>query len=116
MNLTFEKFARINRERQQAWPNKVAWTGADKGNELAGETGEACNIIKKLRRIETGTSGTDPSHALQLLGMLGDELADVVICAQLVAEFYGINLEEALIDKFNATSLKVGLPQRLPAS
>lgn len=40
------------------------WTGDDivslsfRGNELAGETGEACNVIKKLERERLGYIGS----------------------------------------------------------
>jgi NTP pyrophosphatase (non-canonical NTP hydrolase) len=50
------------------------------GVELAGEAGEACNIIKKLVREELGLRGSRAT-----LQDLADELADVVICVDLIA-------------------------------
>lgn len=44
---------------------------------------------------------------------LAEELADVVICADLIAMSVGVDLGQATIDKFNATSEKVDLPTRL---
>ena len=44
---------------------------------------------------------------------LAQELADVVICCDLVAMSEGIDLDAAVADKFNETSAKVGLPTRL---
>lgn len=71
--------------------------------ELAGEVGEACNAGKKLARHELGLVGgvSDVTH-------LREELADVVICVDLVAIKAGIDLEKAVVDKFNATSRKHG--------
>ena len=46
-------------------------------------------------------------------GQLAEELADVVICADLVALGEGIDLQQAVINKFNATSRKVGLSTML---
>ena len=91
------------------------WQGADgvalpppdlsfRGNELAGETGEACNVIKKLERERLGFRGSR-----ETIAHLAEELADVVICADLVAMSAGIDLDMAVRRKFNATSAKVGL-------
>lgn len=81
---------------------------AFRGNELAGETGEACNVIKKLERERYGWRGSRAS-----LDDLAEELADVVICADLCAVTAGIDLAAAVVAKFNATSEKVGLTTRL---
>lgn len=88
------------------------WTGADWGNEMGGACGEAQNVIKKLRRLETGYKGPSPSR-MELLYHLGQELGDVVICADLVAIHYGIDLAWATIDKFNLTSIKQNLETKL---
>lgn len=81
---------------------------AYRGNELAGETGEACNVIKKLERAAMGAVGTKASK-----DDLADELADVVICADLTAMEAGIDLAAAVKRKFNATSTKYGLTTKL---
>lgn len=93
----------------------VEWnTGAEKislafrGVELAGEAGEACNVIKKLERATLGIAGSRAT-----LADLSAELADVVICADLIAMQVGIDLEEAVVAKFNATSEKYRLATRL---
>lgn len=79
-----------------------------RGNELAGETGEACNVIKKLERERLGIRGSRAT-----IDQLAEELADVIICADLTAMAVGIDLEKAVRDKFNATSAKIGLQTRL---
>lgn len=79
--------------------------------ELAGEAGEACNAGKKLARHEYGFVGGDPD-----VSKLAEELADVVICADLAAEKAGIDLAEAVVQKFNKTSVKHAFPQRLSAA
>lgn len=109
--LTFERFAAVNADRCDHWTADL-WTGADYSNEMGGECGEAQNVVKKLRRIETGVkAGADTET--ELLYDLAEELADVIICAHLVAHHYGLNLAEALPAKFNKTSAKHGLPHRL---
>lgn len=73
-----------------------------RGVELAGEAGEACNVIKKLCRERLGLRGSRAT-----LQDLKDELEDVIICAGLAANAAGIQLNIA--DKFNASSKKLGL-------
>jgi NTP pyrophosphatase (non-canonical NTP hydrolase) len=76
-------------------------------NEMAGETGEACNVAKKIARTRRGVAGgVDIASGTE---HLAEELADVVICAQNVALMAGIDLAPALVAKFNKTSDKNGL-------
>lgn len=79
-----------------------------RGNELAGETGEACNILKKLERERLGIPGSRSTKEA-----LADELADIVICADLTAMDLGIDLGAAVGRKFDETSEKYGLTTRL---
>jgi len=76
--------------------------------ELGGEVGEALNIAKKLVRERNGWRGSRAT-----VDDLADELADVVICADLVAACENIDLMAAVKRKFNATSDKVGLTTKL---
>lgn len=99
-----------NRHRQTVWDAGNRIDLAYRGNELAGEVGEACNVIKKLARERLGIRGSRAT-----LQQLREELADVVICVDLIAMSEGIDLDEAVREKFNATSEKVGLPTRLAA-
>lgn len=97
-----------NLARQAEWDKDDRITLTYRANELAGETGEACNVAKKLERERLGIRGSRAT-----VQDLADELADVVICADLVAMHEGIDLDEAVERKFNATSEKVGLVTRL---
>ena len=99
-----------NIARQIEWDQDNQITAAYRGNELAGEVGEACNVIKKLERERLGILGSRAT-----VDELAYELADVLICADLIAMHYGIDLEAAVARKFNATSEKVGLRTRLAA-
>ena len=104
---TYQTLREANIERQKLWcPDPTQQPDLSfRGNELAGETGEACNVIKKLERERHGWAG---SRATQR--QLAEELADVVICADLVAIAAGIDLDSAVAAKFNATSAKAGIP------
>jgi len=97
-----------NLARQAEWDTDGQITLSYRGNELAGEVGEACNIIKKLERERMGIAGSRAT-----LADLAEELADVIICADLIAMQLGIDLNRAVAEKFNKTSEKVGLTTRL---
>jgi NTP pyrophosphatase (non-canonical NTP hydrolase) len=92
--LTFEELRGKNDQRcRQAFPECDDWTPSDWGTALAGEVGEACNLIKKLRRGD----GIDPAS-------IGQELADVVIYADLIASRLGLNLASLIVQKFDEVS------------
>lgn len=97
-----------NVARQREWDPDDRITLAYRGNELAGEIGEACNVIKKLERERLGINGSRDT-----VDHLMEELADGVICASLCAMQVGGNLDAAVEAKFNATSEKMGLKTRL---
>ena len=124
-DLTFMLLSERNEARANRWhpgfPDqedpKTAWTGGDWATAMAGECGEACNIVKKLRRIETGhgaTTHAGKKHEYdELHPMLAAELADLVIYADLLATRYGIDLGEAVRAKFNLVSKQRGYPERI---
>ena len=99
-----EILRKANVDRDKEWnPDKVL-SLTFRGNELGGETGEAQNCIKKLERERLGLRGSRSS-----LEQLAEELADVVICVDLIAMEYEIPLWEAIRKKFNKTSVERGL-------
>lgn len=107
---TYHTLRDANVARQAEWDAAGQITLTFRGNELAGEVSEACNVIKKLERERLGIAGSRAS-----VEDLAHELADVVICADLIAMGEGIDLQAAVAAKFNLTSEKVGLGSRLAA-
>lgn len=101
----YDNLRDANVARQALWDTKGQIDLSYRGNELAGETGEACNVIKKLERERLGIKGSRDSveHLL-------DELADVVICVDLIALQLGVDLDKVVARKFNETSRKLGFP------
>lgn len=102
------KLRDANEARQKEWDPNGYISLEYRGNEMAGEVGEACNVIKKLAREKMGIRGSRAT-----LNDLAEELADVVICADLIAMHVGLDLAEAVARKFNKTSEKVGLKTRI---
>lgn len=118
MGLSFKRLREENYRRCRRWhpnfPNDGMWTSADWSNAVCGEAGEMANVVKKMRRVESGAPvGPDDPNYTELKRMLSDEIADVVIYADLLAAYYGIDLGMAISRKFNEVSERQGFPERL---
>ena len=107
-DVTLAHLRRANLSRQAEWCPDQLPDLSFRGNELGGECGEAQNVIKKLERERLGWAGSRATKA-----MLAEELADVVICADLCAATADIDLGAAVVAKFNAKSEEIGLSTRL---
>ena len=114
--LTFWRVQVINHQRCKRWhdPTTEPWTGADWSNAMCGEAGEAANVVKKLRRHETRTSPQGDPDETTLRAHLADEIADTLLYAFLLADHYDIDVETAVVAKFNRVSERQGFPERLP--
>lgn len=78
-------------------------------NAILGELGEAANMIKKLRRGDYALDDRPPAfEGATVREALGKELADVVCYTDLLAFQLGISLGDAVAEKFNAISARVG--------
>lgn len=112
-DLTFKKLREVNASRAKEWNADTPWSPADRMVELVGELGEAANVMKKMKRIQDGMLGNNPDEYEALFWGLVDELGDVQICLDLLANELCIDLESATVKKFNKTSIKVGFKHRL---
>lgn len=89
-NLKFAKLREKNVERCETWHAQgEEWLIDDWCNAMSGEAGESQNIIKKIRRIESGTGGNSEGVTMEsLVAALGEELADIVTYADLVMHYH----------------------------
>lgn len=109
--MDFKIFSKANRTRCEHpegfnQPLKL-WSTGEWFTAVLGELGEAANVAKKLMRVRDGIKGNSESEP-ELRACLADELADTFIYLDLLATSEGIDLEEAVRDKFNRTSRKIG--------
>ena len=113
--MRFDELRRANVARcEGAFHPIAAWSLGDWACAFAGEAGEACNVVKKLRRLDIGSGfRRDTEQETALLAALADEIADTVIYADLLAEAAGFDLGEAIRRKFNEVSDRVGSEVRL---
>jgi NTP pyrophosphatase (non-canonical NTP hydrolase) len=109
-----EEIERVNLIRKARWHSEMDnWVLSDWSNAMAGEAGEACNVVKKIRRIETGLRPEVDGSMEELRHKLAMEIADVFLYLQLLASEAGINMTRAIVEKFNFTSRKYDFPERL---
>lgn len=95
--LTFDELRKANVERcETSFKHSINdWSFTDWATATAGELGELCNLIKKIRR------GQEINHK-----DVADEIADTAIYLDLLAAAMGVNLGESVRDKFNEVSEK----------
>lgn len=117
--LTLAVISAVNLARAREWHRgglieANGWNAADWSNAMAGEAGEVCNAVKKLRRLEVGiTQAAGPQTRAEALLKIAQELGETFLYLDLLAQALGINLEQAIVDTFNRVSVREGFPHRL---
>jgi len=76
--------------------------------EFAGEAGELCDAIKKKLRHLEGMKG-----GVGVIIPIEEEIGDVLITLDRLAQCFNIDLEKVTIDKFNKTSEKHNFETKL---
>jgi len=110
----FSVFNRRRCEAEKGFNHGLySWSLSDWFTATMGELGEAANIAKKLNRVRDGIPGNGDLTAEALTQQLAEEIADTYIYLDLLAQSADINLEQAVIDKFNKTSEKIGYDSTL---
>lgn len=118
-DLTFGELEQANRERNEERAGTYflssvrEWTLSQFVTAIAGEVGSAAHIAKKIdgdreaRLLDSDTSWIGvPGGPQTVRGALADELADIVIYVDLLAQRIGVELATAVAAKFNATSAR----------
>lgn len=101
--LTFQRFHEVNVARSKAdIKHSHKWIPLSWGGALAGEVGELCNFLKKMSRGDK-----IPKKKL------AHEIADIHTYLSLLADQLDIDVEDAIIEKFNIVSKRWGSKHRL---
>jgi len=110
--LTFGDLRTANVTRALRWhpAGLDSWTASDWLVAVTGELGELASLLKMRNRERDGLVGNKFSPSKE---QIADELADVLIYLDLLAEVLGVDLGEAVVKKFNEVSIRVGFPERL---
>ncbi len=97
-NLTFKKFHAVNTARARAdIKHSHSWIPLAWGGALAGEVGELCNYLKKMSRGDKIKKK-----------VLAHEIADIMTYLSLLSDQLDIDMEAAIIEKFNIVSKRWG--------
>lgn len=107
--LTFLELRAANVKRCEEVFNPLNdWTIAEWACAMAGEAGEICNAVKKLRRLADGTNtDKDPQTEQEAIELIGKEIADTIIYLDLLAARLGIKLSDVVVLKFNEVSMRM---------
>jgi NTP pyrophosphatase (non-canonical NTP hydrolase) len=115
--MTFKQFQEMNRKRcEEAFPMCDDWGMNDWAVALAGEVGELCNLLKKVRRgdkiykllpRQSHWEDVDMHHARQTRRLVLSELADIITYADLLMSKLEANTEDELMAKFHEVSERV---------
>lgn len=94
--LTFENLREANVKRcEESFFPLESWSLTDWACALAGEVGEVCGAVKKLKR------GDGSEQAIV------DEIGDVMVYADLLLARINMKLDDAIVNKFNRVSDRV---------
>lgn len=94
--LPFSALRRANTERQRLFNTGRSPSLIYRANELIGEIGEACNVLKKFEReryVIPGSRATTQDFA--------EEISDVVICVDLTLSTANLSIEEIVFSRLN---------------
>jgi len=104
------------RRHKECHANPIGWSVMEWACAMAGEAGEACNVAKKIRRVEQEIAKSKVEIATPMEEWdrrLAEECADVLIYLDLLCASRGIDLEAAVVAKFNKVSEAYGFEVRL---
>lgn len=97
-DLTFKRFHAVNTARAHAdIKHSHSWIPLAWGGALAGEVGELCNYLKKMSRGDKIEKE-----------VLAHEISDIMTYLSLIADKLDIDMEAAIIKKFNIVSKRWG--------
>lgn len=92
--LTFKKFHELNVYRStKDVKHSTDWSEMEWGCALSGEVGELCNYLKKSRRGDK-----IPKK------WMAHEVADIITYLSLLCNALDIDMESAIVEKFNIVS------------
>ena len=90
------------------------WSTLEWAAAMSGEAGEATNVTKKLKRVDTGHARKKhPQRREELVEALALECADTLTYLLILCKKEGIDLNDAFIRKFNQVSEENNIPVRI---
>ena len=98
---TFRSFQQMNKTRCEAvFPPAESWTPIEWALAIAGEVGDVCSLLKKVRRGDFTLETVKPE--------ILNEIADVMTYCDLLITKLGADTGEVILSKFNEVSNCMG--------
>jgi len=98
-----KQLQKANKKRVPAFGHTLeSWSLPQWGNAVAGETGELCNVLKKIDR---GDFTLEEANEKEIIA---NEAADIVCYLDLLCQRAGVDLGTAVVNKFNSISDRIG--------
>lgn len=114
--MNISEFQKINKLRAQRWVDNwslLEWSGA-----MCGESGEAANFAKKIKRLTTDLpnkqAGIDFKNLEELKKGLAKEVADSITYGLIILSEIDVDASKILAEVFNQKSIEYGFPERAP--
>lgn len=117
--LTFQQLRDTNLSRCERFHPLDEWRPSQWSNAMAGESGEVCNLTKKMDRVwpsnqfKVAMNKTEDQNMLDLTLKVALEIGDVLLYADLLAARLGLSLEQCVREAFNNKSIQLDMPERL---
>lgn len=118
--MDISKFQQVMESRTKKWHNDgtTNWTLLEWAGAMCGESGEAANIAKKIRRLDMNLpnkeAGIPKSDIVNLKAKLACEVADSIIYGIIILSELEVDASTILADVFNFKSTEYGFPERAP--
>lgn len=118
--MDISKFQEINAIRAIRWHNngQTQWTLLEWAGAMCGESGEAANVAKKIRRLNQGLpnkeAGLSKNNLPELKQKLAVEIADSIIYGLIILAEIDVDASQILAEVFDQKSIEYGFPERAP--
>lgn len=114
--MNINELQRINHERSERWVHDwslLEWAGA-----MCGESGEAANYAKKIRRLDqklpNKEAGLDKNNLRELQMKCAMEIADSIIYGLIMLSKLDMDAAVVIANVFDRKSIEYGFPERAP--
>jgi NTP pyrophosphatase (non-canonical NTP hydrolase) len=118
--MDIDDFQRANAIRAKRWHNDgdTQWNLLEWAGAMCGESGEAANTAKKIRRLAQKlpnlVAGLQDSDEPRLREKLATEVADSIIYGLIILSELDVDASDVIGDVFDKKSIEYGFPERAP--
>ena len=113
------QFQKVNEERAKRWhQDSEPWSLLEWSGAMCGESGEAANFAKKIKRIHQKLPnfkmGLATDKLNELNQSLAKEVADSIIYGLIILSKLDMDASEVIADVYDQKSIEYGFPERAP--